>query len=76
MQRIILNDITFHYDNPYAPVFDNLSLAIDTSWRTALVGPNGRGKTTVLRLLAGELGLRRQLEGRGRGAHGAAHRPA
>lgn len=55
MQRIILDDITFHYDNPYAPVFDGLSLAIDTSWRTALTGPNGRGKTTVLRLLAGEL---------------------
>lgn len=55
MQNIILDHVQFHYDDPYAPVFDDLSLAVDPSWRTALIGRNGRGKTTLLRLLTGEL---------------------
>lgn len=54
MQKIHLDNIYFHYDNPYAQVFSGLSLAIDVSWRTALVGLNGRGKTTLLRLIAGD----------------------
>ena len=33
----------------------DLSLSLDTRWRLGFVGRNGRGKTTLLRLLAGEL---------------------
>lgn len=36
-------------------VFDNLSFEVSAGERVALVGPNGVGKTTVLRILAGEL---------------------
>lgn len=36
-----------------APLFDGLSLTLDDGARAALVGPNGVGKTTLLRLLAG-----------------------
>jgi lincosamide and streptogramin A transport system ATP-binding/permease protein len=50
-----LDDIDFHHSDPYAAVFEGVSLRIDTSWRTGLVGRNGRGKTTLLRLIAGEL---------------------
>jgi lincosamide and streptogramin A transport system ATP-binding/permease protein len=59
MSTIALEALGFHYDSPYAPVFDALDLRIDTSWRTALVGRNGRGKTTLLRLVRGELEPRR-----------------
>lgn len=55
MSTITLKDLDFHYHSPFTPVFDGLSIAIDTEWRTAVVGRNGRGKTTLLRLLRGEL---------------------
>ena len=34
-------------------IFSNLNLSIDAGARIALVGPNGEGKTTLLRILAG-----------------------
>src|SRR6185436_4898095 len=55
MSAIVLTDLDFHYQAPYKQVFEHLTLSIDTAWRTALVGRNGRGKTTLLRLLSGEL---------------------
>jgi len=55
-----LEQLHFQYDAPDgegAPraVFEELELVLETGWRTALVGRNGRGKTTLLRLLHGEL---------------------
>jgi ATPase subunit of ABC transporter with duplicated ATPase domains len=44
--------------NRYSPdkiLFRNLNLGIDMESRVALVGANGVGKTTLLRLLCGEL---------------------
>jgi lincosamide and streptogramin A transport system ATP-binding/permease protein len=55
MPTIALQDIAFHYTDPFTQVFDKLSLVIDTQWRTGLVGRNGRGKTTLLRLLRNEI---------------------
>ncbi len=55
MHNISLDNVHFHYDTPYAQVFSGLSLSINTSWRTALTGLNGRGKTTLLRLIAGQV---------------------
>lgn len=59
MSQIIIQDLHFTYDGDHTPVFEGLNLRLDTDWKLGLVGRNGRGKTTLLRLLAGEL------EGRG-----------
>jgi len=53
--NIILNNVKFYYSDPYVPVFDNISLTIDTKWKAGLVGRNGAGKTTLLKLITGEL---------------------
>ncbi len=36
-----------------APLFENISLAVDEGDRIALIGPNGAGKSTLLQMLAG-----------------------
>jgi lincosamide and streptogramin A transport system ATP-binding/permease protein len=53
--NLICRRLSFAYDGAERPVFTDLDLIIDTGWRAALVGGNGRGKTTLLKLLAGEL---------------------
>ncbi|MGD8418441.1 MAG: ATP-binding cassette domain-containing protein, partial [Pseudomonadales bacterium] len=55
MPNLICRRLSFAYDGAERPVFTDLDLIIDTGWRAALVGGNGRGKTTLLKLLAGEL---------------------
>ncbi|MBI1877992.1 MAG: ABC-F family ATP-binding cassette domain-containing protein [Chloroflexi bacterium] len=37
------------------PLFDEVNLTLTHSQRIALIGPNGEGKTTLLRIIAGEL---------------------
>ena len=55
MATIHCRQLTFGYPGNPDNVFTDLNLTIDTEWRAALVGRNGRGKTTLLRLLAREL---------------------
>ena len=55
MASIVFDRVEFHYQDPFQDVFARLDCVIETGWRTALVGRNGRGKTTLLRLIAGEL---------------------
>lgn len=55
MAKIEIKDLTFYYDDYYHPVFEHLSVNLDTDWKMALVGRNGRGKSTLLRLLEGSL---------------------
>ena len=57
MSLIDINGLTFSYDGG-SFVFHNASFALDTDWRTGLIGRNGRGKTTLLKLLAGEYGYK------------------
>jgi lincosamide and streptogramin A transport system ATP-binding/permease protein len=54
MASIILEGASFAYEGG-DPVFQDLSLSFDTKWRLGLVGRNGRGKTTFLKILADEL---------------------
>jgi ATP-binding cassette subfamily F protein 3 len=51
---VVLEDVAVGYV-PGAPVLSNLNLRIDPDDRMALVGRNGNGKTTLARLLAGQL---------------------
>ena len=51
MALIDIRDLTFAYPGSYDNVFEHLCLQLDTRWRLGLVGRNGRGKTTLLRLL-------------------------
>lgn len=55
MSLISVNDLTYYYDGSSDPVFDGATFSIDSSWKTGLIGRNGKGKTTLLRLLTGEL---------------------
>ena len=36
-------------------IFEDVTVTFDASWKLALVGRNGRGKTTLMKLLLGEL---------------------
>jgi lincosamide and streptogramin A transport system ATP-binding/permease protein len=48
MPTLLLENLRFHYDSPYAEVFRDATLHIDTGWRAGVMGRNGRGKTTLL----------------------------
>jgi ATP-binding cassette, subfamily F, member 3 len=49
-----VNDLSFGYDSA-APLVRDLSFAVGKKDRIAIIGKNGKGKTTLLNLLAGEL---------------------
>ena len=55
MSIIQMKNLTFGYDGSAELVFDRLSLDLDSSWRLGITGRNGKGKSTLLRLLAGQL---------------------
>ena len=53
MSLIQVSNLTFCYEGSCDNIFENVSFQIDTDWRLGLTGRNGRGKTTLLRLLQG-----------------------
>lgn len=54
MSLISVNNLTFAYDGSYNNIFEKVSFNIDTDWKLGLIGRNGKGKTTFLRLLQGK----------------------
>ena len=54
MSLINVNNLTFGYDGSLKNVFENVSFNIDTDWKIGLIGRNGKGKTTFLKLLLGK----------------------
>lgn len=56
---IEVNNARFHYPDGTLAV-DDVSFKVPTGSVTALVGPNGVGKTTMLELIAGDLESNRQ----------------
>ena len=55
MTNIKIDHLTFGYDQLGSLLFDDTTLTISADWKLGLVGRNGRGKTTLLQLLRGEL---------------------
>lgn len=55
MSKITINKMSYYYEDFYNPVYENINLVIKTEWKLGLIGRNGRGKTTLLKLLKGEL---------------------
>jgi ABC transport system ATP-binding/permease protein len=53
MRLITLSDVGFTWQKP--ALLDGLELAIDSGQRIGLLGRNGVGKSTLMKLLAGEL---------------------
>ncbi len=53
MALINISGLSFAHEGGL-PLFQNVSLRLDTNWKLGLIGRNGRGKTTFLKLLAGE----------------------
>ena len=54
MSLINVNNLTFGYEGSINNVFENVSFNIDTDWKLGLIGRNGKGKTTFLKLLLGK----------------------
>jgi ATPase subunit of ABC transporter with duplicated ATPase domains len=50
-----LEKVTYRYPGTEADVFANLTFDVEAGERIAIIGPNGIGKTTLMRCLAGEL---------------------
>ena len=54
MSIISVSNLTFAYEGSYDNIFENVSFQIDSDWKLGLIGRNGRGKTTLLKLLLGK----------------------
>lgn len=54
MSMIKIENLTFSYPTSYENIFENVNCQIDSNWKTGFVGRNGRGKTTLLKLLLGQ----------------------
>jgi ATP-binding cassette subfamily F protein 3 len=50
-----VNDLSFSFDNNSPPLIDGLTISVGKKDRIAIIGKNGKGKTTLLNLLAKEL---------------------
>lgn len=54
MSQIVISNLNFSYSSFYDPIFEQVNLTLDSSWRLGLIARNGKGKTTLLKLLMGE----------------------
>lgn len=52
---IMVQNVSFRYNDKSPIIYKNLEFGIDLDTRLALVGPNGAGKSTLLKLLYGEV---------------------
>ncbi|AUI71802.1 ABC-F type ribosomal protection-like protein Eat(A) [Companilactobacillus alimentarius] len=55
MGTIQIKDVSFRYDQMATDLFNKINLKIDESWKLGLIGRNGRGKTTLLKMIIGKL---------------------
>ena len=52
VSSITVSNLTFGYEGSLENVFEDVSFNIDTDWKLGLIGRNGKGKTTILKLLS------------------------
>jgi len=52
---IQLLDMDFYYGEYFNPIFESVNLNLDITWKLGLIGRNGRGKTTLLNLIKGNI---------------------
>lgn len=55
INSIEINNLTKKFPDSESPAIDNLSLSIEKGKITGLIGPDGAGKSTLIRLVAGLL---------------------
>lgn len=55
MDAVTLKDIQFQYPNAESPILDGVDLSFPAGKWTALIGRNGSGKSTIVRLIDGLL---------------------
>ena len=65
---ILIDASSLSASRPDRPLFTNLSLTIESGDRIGVVGLNGCGKTTLLRMISGEIDPESGVVRRGRGA--------
>ena len=51
---LTLENVAFGYDDKR--ILENISFTINEGERIGFIGPNGEGKTTLMKLMLGELG--------------------
>lgn len=54
MVDIEIKHLYFGFDQQGTQLFSDINLRLSTQWKLGLIGRNGRGKTTLLRLLMGD----------------------
>lgn len=54
MSQILVNNLTFSYEGSADSIFESANFSIDTDWKLGVLGRNGKGKTTFLKLLMGQ----------------------
>src|SRR5918998_2189666 len=61
--RVVLEmeDVRYAHEDSDEPLLEDLTLVIERGERVALLGPNGTGKSTIMRLATGELSPQRGL---------------
>lgn len=63
MSMIKAEGLTFSYPSGSDDVFTDVSFQLDSQWRLGLIGGNGKGKTTLLKLLLGNYKYRGKITG-------------
>jgi len=61
MSNIEIKNLTFGYNNQGTLLFNHANLNIDATWKLGLIGRNGRGKTTLLKILQDQLEYRGEI---------------
>ncbi|WP_424685405.1 ribosomal protection-like ABC-F family protein [Enterococcus sp.] len=63
MTTITIENLTFGYDRMGTYLFEAANLNLSNQWKLGLVGRNGRGKTTLLKILLGQLSYEGRITG-------------